>query len=1038
MGPNLSDWAIRHKTLIVYSMILVLVAGVLSYIELGREEDPQFPIMTMIVQTNWPGATTAETMDQITERIEKKLEETPSLDYVKSYTKPGISVVYVNLLDSTDPKDIPEIWYQVRKKISDIKQSLPKGTQGPFFNDEFGDVFGIIYGLTFDGFSLRETRDFAETARAAFLRVKDVGKVEIFGDQDEKIYLHFSPQRLAELGLTLDQVLQAIAQQNALAPSGVISTQAENMLVQVSGALVTEHDLRDINLYINGRFVKLSSIANVERTYVDPPTKMFRVNGKPAIGIGISMRPGANVLQFGDGLHAVAEELVQRFPIGIEVVQVSDQPEVVKESIHGFTKALYEAVGIVLGVSFLSLGVRAGLVVATSIPLVLTIVFLCMEFAGISLQRISLGALIISLGLLVDDAMITVEMMVAQIESGAEKHKAAVYAYTHTAFPMLTGTLVTISGFVPIGFARSGTGTYCISLFSVVAIALVVSWFVAVLYAPVIGVTVLPAVMKGHGHGGEGHGGQSGGIGGWGSRAFRATLLLCMRRRYLTIAVTLGAFALALLGVQFVQKQFFPASDRPEVLVTMMLPKNASIYATQADVERAQKMIDGDPNVVRYSAYVGGGAIRFYLPLDVQLDNDFLAQFVIVTKGLEEREAMMAKLVKGFAEDFPDVLARVQRLELGPPVGWPIQYRVLADTTEEVRVLADKLADLLRASPDTQTINFDWSEKSKTLRLDVDQDKARRVGLSTQALQEALNTMLNGIAATQLRDSIYLIDVQARAQGTERVNIDSVRNLRIQVAGGQSIPLREVATVQYVLDDAYVWRRSRLPTITVQADVRGNIQAPTVYQRMQEQIDALRATLPPGQEIQDGGTVEKSAIALASISAVMPLMVMLMLTVLMVQLESFQRLFLVVSVAPLGVIGVVAMLLPAGIPMGFVAILGIIALAGMIIRNSVILIVQIEDHRRAGEAAWSAVISATEHRLRPILLTASAAILGMIPIMHEVFWGPMAFAVVGGLVGATLLTVLFLPALYVAWFRISEPAAREPKQATRLQEAAGQ
>lgn len=1016
-STNLSEWALKHRTLVVYTMLLALVGGVLSYIELGREEDPQFAIMTMIVQTNWPGATTLETMQQVTERIEKKLEETPSLDYVKSYTKPGISVVYVNLLDSTDPKKIPEIWYQVRKKVADIKANLPHDIQGPYFNDEFGDVFGIIYGITFDGFSLREARDFAETARAAFMRVHDVGKIQIYGDQEEKIYLHFSPQRLAELGVTLDQVLGAIAAQNALQPSGVVNTKAESILVEVSGALLAEQSLRDINLYINNRFVKLLSIATVERTYVDPPQKIFRVGNRQAIGIGIAMRPGANVLEFGENLRAVAEQLEQRFPIGIEVRQVSDQPAVVEESIHGFTKALWEAIAIVLAVSFLSLGFRAGIVVATSIPLVLAIVFLCMEMAGISLQRISLGALIISLGLLVDDAMITVEMMVAQIEAGVEKTKAAVYAYTHTAFPMLTGTLVTIAGFVPVGFARSGTGQYCYSLFAVVALALVVSWFVAVIYAPVIGVAVLPATLKSHADTAK-----SRGLAAFGQRAFDAVLLACMRWKFVTIGVTLACFALALYATQFVQKQFFPASDRPEVLITMMLPKNASIYATREEVDRAQKLIDADSEVVRYSSYIGGGAIRFYLPLDVQLDNAFLAQFVVVTKGLTERDVVIAKLEKAFAADFPDVITRVQRLELGPPVGWPIQYRVSAETSEETRAIAEQLADLMRASPDAQTVNFDWSEKNKTVRLVVDQDKARRVGLSTQALKDAMNTVLNGVSATQLRDSIYLIDVLARAEGAERINLDSLRNLRIAVAGGQSVPIGEVATVEYVLDDGYVWRRNRLPTITVQADVVGGIQAPTVYGRMQDKIDALRATLPPGAAIEDGGTVEKSAQSNVAILAVMPLMVMLMLTVLMVQLESFQRLFLVVSVAPLGLIGVVAALLPTGTPMGFVAILGIIALTGMIIRNSVILIVQIEDFRRQDRPAWQAIVEAVQHRLRPILLTASAAILGMIPIMAEVFWGPMAFAVVGGLVAATVLTVLFLPALYVAWFRVPETA----------------
>lgn len=1016
-GFNLSEWSIRHRTLILFFVILLVIGGVSAYKNLGRQEDPTFAIQTMIVQVNWPGATTSEMISEVTSRIEKKLQEVPNLDFLKSYTKPGVAVIYVNLLQSVDPDKIPAIWYQVRKKVSDIKQNLPQGVQGPFYNDEFGDVYGIIYGVTFDGFSYRQVRDYAETARTAFLNVKDVSKVDIFGTQDEKIFLNFSPEKLASLGLNLDQVLNAIAQQNAVAPSGTIYTKHENMLVEVSGALLTIKNFSAINLYISNRFYRLADLATIRHGYATPPQKMFRVNGKPAIGIGISMRDGGNNLEFGASLSKVAAQLRERFPLGIELTQVADQPEVVKQSISGFTDALIEAIAIVLVVSFISLGLRAGLVVALSIPMVLVIVFIGMELMDIDLQRISLGALIISLGLLVDDAMITVEMMVTKVEEGFEKAKAATFAYISTAFPMLTGTLVTIIGFVPIGFADSNTGQYCFSLFAVIAIALVASWFVAVMVSPNIGLITLPAEIKKKVKKKKRPEGQLG----MGMRVFRSALVVCMRYRYATIIVTVGLFALAIYGQQFVQRQFFPASDRVELLVTVMQPKNASIYATKATVEKIESLIKDDKDIARYSGYVGGGAIRFYLPMDVQLNNDFVAQFVIVNKDLAARDRVQAKLSRIFDRpDFSGIIARVSRLELGPPVGWPIQYRVRAETRDQARDYAGKVAVILERSGLTKLVNTDWNEKNKVMRLVVKQDQARAVGLSSQSIANAVNQVLTGTVVTQVRSSIYLIDVLAWADKEGALSIDGLRNLQINLANGKSVPLNQVASIKYKLDEGYVWRRDRMPRITVQADMREGLQAPTVYARVQDQMDKLRATLPPGVTITDGGTVEKSSQSNAALAAQIPLMLGLMLTVLMIQLQSFQRLFLVISVAPLGLIGVVGVMLLTRTPMGFVATLGMIALAGMIIRNSLILIDQIETHLREGYEPWEAVVDATIHRFRPILLTASAAILGMIPIMSDVFWGPMAYVIIGGLAGATALTLLFLPALYVAWFRIRE------------------
>ena len=860
-----------------------------------------------------------------------------------------------------------------------------------------------------------EARDFAETVRAEFLRSPDVGKVDIFGDQDEKIYLNLSPQKLANLKLNLDDVLTAIAKQNAVVPSGVINTPSENVLVDVTGALLTSEAIAKLNLWVDGRFYKLTDIAEIQHGYSDPATKMFRVNGKPAIGIGVNMRSGGNNLTFGEGLHGAAERLMQRLPVGIDLKLVSDQPEVVREAIGGFTEALLEAIAIVLVVSFLSLGLRAGLVVAISIPLVLAIVFLGMEGMDLSLQRISLGALIISLGLLVDDAMITIEMMISKIEEGMEKVKAATFAFTSTAFSMLTGTLVTIFGFLPIGLAANNTGQYCFSLFTVIAMALIASWFVAVIFAPVIGLSVLPSHMKAH----KAEPSRF-------MSAFGRALEWGMRHRWLTIGASLVAFGASVYGLGFVQQQFFPASNRPELLVTMTLPKNASIAATEVQTERLEKVLASSPDISRFSSYVGGGAIRFYLPLDVQLDNDFLAETVIVAKDLEARDRVQTMLQQRLARDFPDVTARVSRLELGPPVGWPVQYRVSAPTTDEARHYAEQVMDVLRGSGLVRNVNYDWAERSKELRIVVDQDRVRQAGLSSEQLANALNRVISGSTVTQVRDSIYLVDLVVRAKADERSSIEALTNLQITTPTGATVPLRELATFQYELDEGYVWRRGRLPTITVQAEPLPGVQPSLVNQRITAALETVRASMPAGTLLEVGGTVEKSDQSNAAILAQVPLMIALMLTALMVQLGSFRQLALVISVAPLGLIGVVAALLITGTPMGFIAILGTIALAGMIIRNSVILVHQIEHERAQGVDPWQAVIDATKHRFRPIMLTAAAAILGMIPIMHDVFWGPMAYAIVGGLAVATVLTLVFLPALYVAVNGIrekSEPAA---------------
>jgi len=1008
---NLSEWALKHQSFVWYLMFVGLLMGIFSYFNLGREEDPSFTIKTMVIQTRWPGATQDETLYQVTDRIEKKLEELDSLDYVKSYTRPGESTVYVYLRDTTKAEDIPQIWYQVRKKIQDIRGDFPSGIQGPGFNDEFGDVFGSIYAFTADGLTMRQLRDYVERARAEVREVPNIGKIEMVGIQDEVLYLNFSTRKLAALGIDQRQVMQALQSQNAVTPAGVIEAGPERISVRTTGQFASEKDLENVNLRINDRFFRLADIAAIERGYTDPPAPMFRYDGQTAIGLAIGMKAGGNIQVFGEALKEKMDRITNELPVGVGVHTVSNQAVVVKKAVGGFTSALFEAVIIVLAVSFVSLGVRAGLVVACSIPLVLAMVFVFMEYSGITMQRISLGALIIALGLLVDDAMITVEVMVTRLEMGESKEQAATFAYTSTAFPMLTGTLVTVAGFVPIGLNASSAGEYTFTLFAVIAVALLVSWVVAVFFAPVLGVHMLNSKKM------KAHDDEPGRVG----RAFEHGLLWCMRHRWLTIIGTIVLFALSVFCMRFVQNQFFPSSDRPEILVDLNLPQNASINETRKVVDRFEATLKDDPDIESWSTYIGQGAIRFYLPLDQQLQNPYYAQLVIVSKGLEERGELMARLQKRLHEDFVGIGTNVQSLEMGPPVGRPIQYRISGKDIDQVRKHAIDLATLLDQNPHIGEMIYDWNEPGKVLRIEIAQDKARQLGLSSEDVANVMNSIVTGVPITQVNDNIYLIDVVARAEDSERGSPDTLQNLQILTPNGTSIPLLSFATVRYELEQPLVWRRDRKPTITLKASVSGDIQPTDLVAQLKPKIEEFAGKLPVGYEIATGGTVEESGKAQGPIAAVIPLMLFLMATFLMIQLHSVQKLFLVVSVAPLGLIGVVLALVPTGTPLGFVAILGILALAGIIIRNSVILVTQIDEFEAQGYSPWDAVVEATNHRRRPILLTAAAASLGMIPIAREVFWGPMAYAMIGGIIVATLLTLLFLPALYVAWYKIREP-----------------
>ncbi len=1015
-GFNLSDWALKHRSLIWYAMIVAALFGALSYVNLGREEDPNFTIKTMIIQARWPGASVEETVAQVTDRIEKKLEELETFDYVRSQTTAGQATVFLNLRDTTRGAEVKASWIRVRQIITDIKGTFPDGVQGPFFNDDFGDVYGNVYAFTADGLSQRHLRDYVEAARARILTVENVGKVNLVGAQDEVVYLEFSTRQTAALGVTQQMVIDALQAQNAIVPSGVIEADGERIAVRVNGQFSSEDSLRDVNLWVNDRFFRLRDVATITRGYEDPPSTLFRFDGEPAIGLAVGMRPNANLLTFGEALTEEMTRIESELPIGVGIHLVADQPKVVDEAVGGFTQALAEAVGIVLIVSFISLGMRAGFVVALSIPLVLAITFVFMEYFGISLQRISLGALIIALGLLVDDAMIAVEMMVSRLEEGDTLERAATYVYTSTAFPMLTGTLVTVASFIPVGLNGSAAGEFTFTLFVVIAVSLLTSWVVAVLFAPLLGVTLLPKKLK-HAHKGPGRF----------TRTFRWLLKLCVRFKWLTILVTLLMFGTAIYGMGFVQNQFFPSSDRPEVIVDFTLPQNASIFETKRRMDQMEETLKGDDDIERWSSYVGQGAVRFILSYDVQPAATNFGQIVILTNDIEARQRVLARLKSLVDKDFVGIDVFVHTLDIGPPVGRPIQYRISGPKTENVRTYAQGIASILGGNGRLGAIVYDWNEPSRVVKVNVLQDKAAQLGITSQSIASTLNAIVAGTTATQIRDDIYLVDVVGRAKASERSSIETLQNLQIASQNGKPIPLAAIATFQYEMEQPTVWRRDREPTITVKAGINGAIQPATVVGELKPAIDAFIAKLPAGYGVETGGAVEESGKGQGPIIAIVPLMFFAMATILMVQLQSFQRLFLVVAVAPLGLIGVVAALLPSGSPLGFVAILGVLALIGILIRNSVILVVQIDHLIETGTERWNAVIEATEHRMRPILLTAAAASLALIPISREVFWGPMAYAMMGGIIVGTVLTLLFLPALYVAWFRI-KPSATPPDE----------
>jgi multidrug efflux pump len=1044
VGFNLSDWALKHQTLVLYFMLMLIVSGLFAFTKLGQSEDPPFTFKVMLIRTAWPGASAVEVEQQVTDKIEEKLQELPQIDYSSSFSRPGESVIFIVIKDDTLSKDIPDIWYQVRKKIGDIRHTLPNNIQSLTFNDEFSDVYGTMYALTGDGFDNFALKQQADLIRNELLKTPDVEKIDFFGEQKQRIYIEFSNAKLATIGLSGAALVNVLQTQNAVVPSGTYDSPKERIRIEVSGRYQTLDDLRQTKFRVGQQDFQLSDVAKVYRGYEDPPQDTTRYNGKETLLIGVSMVEGGDVIALGEALTQKMARINNNLPVGVSIHTVTSQSNIVAASVNDFVGSLIEALVIVLAVSLLSLGLRTGIVVAISIPVVLSATFLVMYLYGIGLHKISLGALILALGLLVDDAIIAVEMMSSKMEQGWDRVKAASFAFNSTAIPMLTGTMVTVAGFLPIATAASATGEYTRSIFQVSAIALSLSWIAAVIFVPYLGYHILPDYSAAP---------QSSRLMTWiknklklSSKTddnhhhdiyntkfyslFRRLVTNCVRYRKTVIVITLLTFILSVIGFGKVQQQFFPDSTRLEIVVDLRLTEGASYYATNTEVKKVEQWLDHwnkeNQGLVNYVAYIGSGAPRYYLPLDVQLPHEGFAQLVILAKDLAAREALRDDLLTLFERDFPSLRASVIRLENGPPVGFPVQFRVDGTDIPKIRAIAHQVADIMRQNPNLMNVQLGWEEPSKVVKVSVDQAKARLLNLTSVDIASPINGAINELYITEFREGNERIDLVARGTALERTQLSRLQNLMISTPSGSSVPLSQIATITSTFEEGVIWRRNRVPSITVRAHLKGNIQAPVASNQVEAQLQSIKEKLPLGVTIETGGAIEESSKGGASVAKGAPLFLVVVLTLLIIQLQSFSRVFLVLLTAPLGLIGVTIALLLFNQPFGFVAMLGTIALSGMIMRNSVILIDQIEQDKLSGLADWQAIVESTTRRFRPIVLTAATAILAMIPLTRSVFFGPMAVAIMGGLAIATLLTVLFLPALYAAWFKISVPKEDEP------------
>ncbi|QHO78338.1 multidrug transporter AcrB [Bradyrhizobium sp. CCBAU 051011] len=1026
---NLSGWAVSHPALILFLMIVLGAAGFFSYQRLGRAEDPFFTVKVVNVTVIWPGATSAEMQTQVADPIEKKLQELPFFEKVQTYSKPSFTAMQVTFRDYTSPKDVPHLFYLLRKKLDDVQGQLPSGILGPVVNDEFSDVDSILYMMTGDGADYAELKKAAEGFRQRLLRVPGVKKVNLYGTQDERIYVEFSHAKLATLGVTPQALFDSLAKQNNVTPAGTVETSSQRVPLRVTGALDGVKAVAETPVESNGRVFRLGDIATVTHGFVDPPTFTVRQESRPALGIGIVTTKGANILELGKDVEKATADFMKAVPQGIDVERIADQPKVVEHAVGEFMHSFIEALAIVLFVSFVALGWRTGIVVATSVPLVLAIVFIVMSAMSLDLHRITLGALIISLGLLVDDAIIAVEMMVVKMEQGWDRIRAASFAWESTAFPMLTGTLVTAAGFLPIGFANSAVGEYAGGIFWIVAIALVASWFVAVIFTPYIGVKLLPNMKVHHTH--DPHAIYETRL----YRGLRAGVQWCVNHRIKVVVATVGVFFASIVGFGNVQQQFFPLSERPELFLQLRLPEGTAFNVTEKAVKDAEKLLEGDKDISTYTAYVGQGSPRFWLGLNPQLPNEAFAEIVILSKDVEARERVKAKIEHAVANGaISEARVRVDRFNFGPPVGFPVQFRVIGPDAGKVRDIAYQVRDVMRQNPNLKDVQLDWNEQSPYLKLVVDQDRARALGLTPQDVSQALAMLISGAPVTTIRDGIEKVGVVARAVPSERLDLGRVGDLTITSRNGVAVPLQQIAKIEYAHEEPILWRRNRDMAITARSDVVDGVQAPDVTNQISPKLQEIRNHLEPAYRIEPGGAFEESAKGNASIFILFPMMVMVMLTLLMIQLQSFSRLFLVFLTAPLGIVGASLGLNVANQPFGFVALLGLIALAGMIMRNAVILVDQIETDVSHGLTRKQAIVEATVRRARPVVLTALAAILAMIPLSRSAFWGPMAITIMGGLFVATFLTLLYLPGLYALWFRksLEESGTGEEAASARL------
>ena len=1015
---NLSEWVLKHRPITGFLMVLLLLGGIVAYFQLGQREDPEFTFRVMVVKTLYPGATALETEQQVTDRLEKKIQELPNLDFLRSYSKSGESVIFITPREDTPAKEIPNLWYQVRKKVGDIRMSLPPGIVGPFFNDEFGDTYSLLYAFSGEGFSYAELKAAADSARQQILRVKDVEKADLLGVQDEKIYVEFSDKKLAELGLDTAAVAQILQAQNGMVPAGTVFSSQRNLPLRLTGPFDSVNSVANLAVRLEGRTLRVSDFAKVTRGYTDPPEFKMRFNGKEAIGLGVTMNRKGDVLELGKALETAMTRIEGELPVGVEVERVADQSRVVNTAIGEFLRTFFEALAAVLLVSFLSLGFRTGSVVALTVPLVLAGTLLCMWLLGMEIHRISLGALILGLGLLVDDAMIAIEMMARKLEEGWDRMRAATFAYRATAFPMLTGTLITVAGFLPVGLARSQAGEYTVAIFQVMAISLVLSWIGAVVFTPYLGFLMLKVRVN------DGKPGRDLFDTPFYNR-LRRWVDRCVDHRKTVIIGTVALFGVGVATLTQVPEQFFPLSNRPEVIIDLWLPEGSAFAQTEAVAKRMEALLAKDEDVVNYAAYIGGGSPRFFLLIVQQLANTNLAEFVVMTRDNVARERVMQRLRLTFATDFPEVRGRAMRLNVGPPMDYPLVFRVFGEDPTIVRSIAERVAEIVRTNSNTVDVNDDWHDRIPSSRLVLDQDKARALGVSTSSLSQALQAHYTGVPVGQFREDDKLIDIIWRAQKNLRIAADELPDVAVRTANGRSAPLAQFVKFETVFEDGVRWRRNRFPAISVRADVVDGMLAPDVAAQIVPKLEPIKDSLPAGYFIETGAAKEDAWIAQKSILIWIPLVVIVTLILLMLQLQNLSRTFLVFVTAPLGVIGAAFALLLFGAPFGFVALLGIIALAGMIMRNSVILVDQIEQDEKAGRDTWTAIVESTVRRFRPILLTAAAAILAMIPLSRNDFFGPQAIAIMGGLTIATILTVFFLPALYAAWFRVK----REPSHA---------